>query len=295
MRGVDQSSRHQPGDREQTTQSRYHVSHCERRTLAIAPEGVKALHRVGPVLFSSRTVWRPPGLRRLRQVRLTRHWRAFFLALAGCAVLGALVVGLAPRFAGAYLLTIYCIPANSVLPVPHEPAVLYFAKFYHPFWVALAATIGTVAVSFADYALIEAAMRHPKISGAREKRLFQWAVRWMQRYPFAIIVLFSLVPLPVYVVRVLAPASGYPVGRYVAAQIVGRFPRFFLLAWIGHTIMLPGWMLLSMFALLLVFMWYAGRNTSGAGLDDDDDEPDDGDELIIPDLTDPDNPAASRG
>jgi membrane protein YqaA with SNARE-associated domain len=239
-------------------------------------------------------VWRPPGYRRLRRIKLNRHWRAFLIALAACAVLGALAVLFAPELAGVFLLAIYCIPANSVLPVPHEPAVLYFAKFYHPVWVALAATAGTIVVSFADYALIEAAMRHPRISGAREKGLFKWAVKWMMRYPFWIIVLFSLTPLPIYVVRVLAPASGYPVARYVAAQIVGRFPRFLALAWLGHALMIPGWVLLAMFVLLLGFMWLASRNTSNAGLDDEEEEAPDAEELEIPDLSDPEHPAPAQ-
>jgi membrane protein YqaA with SNARE-associated domain len=224
-------------------------------------------------------------------MKLTRHWRAFFVSLAVCAVFGLATVLFAPDLAGLFLLAIYSIPSNSVLPIPHEPAILYFATVYHPVWVALAGTVGTVAVSFADYALVEAAMRHPKISGAREKGLFKWAVKWMQRFPFWIIVLFSLTPLPIYVVRVLAPASGYPIARYVAAQVVGRFPRFLLLAYIGYSIQLPGWVLLAMFALMLAFMWLASRNTSGAGLDDDDDEPADAEELAIPDLHDPENPA----
>lgn len=216
----------------------------------------------------------------------------FFWGLAACALVGGLLVTLAPRFDGLFLLAIYCIPANSVLPIPHEPGVLYVAQFYHPVWVALAATTGAVVVSFADYALVKAAMRHPRVSGATEKGLFKWAVKWMQRFPFWIIVLFSLTPLPIYVVRLLAPASGYPIERYVAAQLVGRFPRFLLLAWIGQTVMLPGWALFTMFALLLGFMWIASRNTSSAGLDDDDDETEDGEELEIPDLHDPEHPGA---
>jgi membrane protein YqaA with SNARE-associated domain len=228
-------------------------------------------------------------------MKLTRHWRMFFVALAACAAVGTVIVALAPRFAGIFLLTIYCIPSNSVLPIPHEPAVLYFARFYHPVWVALAGTIGTVVVSFADYAVVEAAMRHPRVSGATEKALFKWALKWMVRYPFWIIVLFSLTPLPMAVVRILAPASRYPVGRYVAAQIVGRFPRFLLLAWIGHAFVMPAWLLVVMMGVMVGSMWLASRGSSSIGLDDDD-EPETAEELEIPDLHDPEHPAAaSRG
>jgi membrane protein YqaA with SNARE-associated domain len=224
-------------------------------------------------------------------MKLTRHWRAFFLALAACALGGLAIVAFVPRFAGIFLLMIYCIPSNSVFPIPHEPAVLYFAKYYHPFWVAMAGTIGTVVVSFADYALVEAAMGHPRIAGAREKGLFKWALKWMARFPFWIIVLFSFTPLPISVVRILAPAAHYPLKRYVAALIVGRFPRFYALAWLGHTLVIPTWALVMLMTAMVVLMWLASRNTSSVGLDDED-EPgaEDAEELSIPDLSDPEHP-----
>jgi membrane protein YqaA with SNARE-associated domain len=239
-------------------------------------------------------VWRPPGYRRLRRVKLNRHWRAFLIALSVCAALGLAVVSFAPQLAGLFLLCIYNIPANSILPVPHEPAILYFAKFYHPALVALAATAGSVAVSFADYGIVEAAMNHPRIAGAREARLFRWAVKWMMRFPFWTLVLFSFIPvLPIYVVRVLAPASGYPSRRYVLALIVGRYPRFLALAWLGRTIDLPTWVIVAMLVLLISFTVIASRKTSAAGLDDDEEDEKLGQPLEIPDLSDPENPGAS--
>lgn len=214
-----------------------------------------------------------------RTLRLNRYWRAFFYGLCGIALAGALALAFAPRLAGLFLLALYCIPSNSVLPIPHEPGVLYFARFYDPAWIALAATTASVIVSFADYAIVEAAMKKPSLSGAQHSRVFRWAVRWMQRWPFAIVSLFSLVPLlPISVIRVLAPASGYSIRRYVVAQIVGRLPRFYLLAWLGQTLEFPSWALGLMFVLLLVTFWLTGRGDGEAapgpaGVADEDGDP----------------------
>lgn len=238
-------------------------------------------------------MWRTPSLRRLRRLKLDRYWRAFFIGLTLCAVAGALVVWLAHDYAGLFLLGIYSIPSNSIIPVPHEPAILYFAKFYHPVSIALVATLGTVVVAFADYAIVEAAMRHPRVSGAREARLFRWCVKWMTRWPFAIIVLFTLTPLPIYVVRVLAPATGYPLRRYILALIVGRFPRFLALAYIGYFVPIPGWALLAMFVLLILFMWLGSRTGGAAAEDDEDEVIDDAVVLDLPDLTDPEHPTTA--
>ena len=193
----------------------------------------------------------------LLRLRLNHWWRAFVLALVAYALIGAVVVAFVPDLAGVFLLGAYCIPANSVIPVPHEPAILYFAQFYDPFWCALAGTVGSLIACYADYALVGAAMRSRALARTRSSRLFQWSTKWMRRYPFAITVLFSFLPLPISIVRILAPAVDYNVRRYMIAQIVGRFPRFYLLALIGHAFRIPGWILIGM-GIGLVMMFLLG-------------------------------------
>jgi membrane protein YqaA with SNARE-associated domain len=232
-------------------------------------------------------VWRPPSLRRLRKLRLSRRWRQFFIALCGVASVGLVIVALAPRLAGLYLLGLYCIPSNSILPIPHEPGVLYMARWYPPWEIAIAATVASAVVAFADYALVELAMRHPRIQGARDARMMRWAVKWMTRFPFAIIVAFSLVPLlPISIVRALAPISGYPLRRYIAALVVGRLPRFFLLAWLGNAVTIPTWVLLLVTAATLAMMILGSPPTPAV----DDEELPGAEEILVPDLTDPAHP-----
>lgn len=233
-------------------------------------------------------MWRIPGLQRLRRFELSKHWRLFFYALALAALVGGLVLWFAPDYAGLYLFGVYAIPSNSIVPVPHEPGLLYFAQFYHPAWIAIAGTLGTGVAAFADYGVVEAAMRHPKINGARQARLYKWAVKWLMRYPFATCFLFSFTPLPIYVVRVLAPASGYPVQRYVCAIMLGRLPRFFAIAWIGYLFPLPGWFLGALFVALIAVLFIASRSTRSGTTADAAEEPIE--EIVIPDLTDPDHP-----
>lgn len=192
--------------------------------------------------------------------RRVAYWRWFFGGLAAMVAIG-LVAALIDRDAlGLLWLGLYCVPTNSIFPLPHEPGVLYFAQLYDPLAITIVATAASVVMSFADYAMVEAWMRHPRLGAVQHTRIFRWAVRWMQRYPFAIITLFALTPLPISVVRILAPASGYPVWRYVAAQIVGRLPRFYVLAWLGAVIHFPAWTLVIMFAVMLGMVWISHRS-----------------------------------
>lgn len=188
---------------------------------------------------------------RRRQRALTSHWRSFGIALAAGGALGALVLLFVPWAAGLFLFGIYSIPSNSMVPVPHEPGLLYFAKYYHPFGIALAGTLGTAVAAFADYELVERALRHPRMRDTRDTRIYRFALRWLMARPFITVVLFAATPLPIYVVRILAPASGYPVGRYIAALMVGRFPRFYVVAWLGYIFPIPTWILILMFVALV--------------------------------------------
>ncbi len=234
-------------------------------------------------------------VRRRRRLTLPRYWRMFAVALGVLAVAGGALIFLAPALSGLFLLALYCIPSNSIIPIPHEPGLLYFARYYDPIWIAVAGTVGSIVVSFSDYALVEWGMRHPRTQGAREARVFRWAVRWMARAPFWIVVAFSLVPfLPLSPIRILAPASGYPVWRYIGAQIVGRMPRFYGLAWLGATIQLPGWALLAMFGMLLMSLFWGSRSAAkdeatvvaeGAIIE----------EIVLPDLSDPEHPIGAVG
>jgi membrane protein YqaA with SNARE-associated domain len=199
------------------------------------------------------------------RIELNGYWRAFVAGLCACAALGVAIMIFAPDLVGIFLCALYAIPSNSVFPIPHEPGLLFFAKYYDPLWIAAAATFGSIVMSFADYAMVETMLRRSRLARqTRDSRLMQWGVRWMKRWPFGVVVVFSLVPLPITVIRVLAPLSGYPIGRYIAAQIVGRFPRFLILAMIGHAIQVPTWILAALTLLLIVALWAAGRDT-GAG------------------------------
>ena len=192
-------------------------------------------------------------------VSLTRYWRWFLAGLVALLAIGGAAVVIDPELGGLVALALYCIPTNSVLPLPHEPGILYFARSYDPIWIALVATAASTITSFADYAMVGAAMKHPRMVGIRGTRMFRWAVRWMKRWPFAIVVVFSLTPLPITVIRILAPASGYPIGRYVVAQAIGRLPRFLVLAWLGSEFHFPTWLLIAMFGALLAVFWLSGR------------------------------------
>jgi uncharacterized membrane protein YdjX (TVP38/TMEM64 family) len=85
------------------------------------------------------------------------------------------------------------------------------------------------------------------LTGYKEKAWYQKAARLFMKYPFAVIVVAGFTPIPFFPFKFLSFSLRYPLARYLIALLVGRFPRYVLLAWIGHVIQIPTWLLIAVF------------------------------------------------
>ena len=136
----------------------------------------------------------------------------------------------------------YSIPGNSFILLPHEPGVLYAGTLYNTAVVALVGGLATIPASTIDYQLFKRALRLGFMAQVRQSRLSDFARRAFSIQPWWTTVMFAFSPIPFYPVRIAAPLSDYPATRYVTAVLIGRVPRYFLLAWGGdYTARLLGW------------------------------------------------------
>jgi len=136
-------------------------------------------------------------------------------------------------------------PLSPLLPTAFEATLLYYARFY-PAWVL--ALVGTAAASLAEavnYRLVDWAAESPKVSALKAGKAVRWSIDAFSRAPFwtTAIVIFS--PIPDSAVRILAPLSRYPLSKFLAAVAFGRFPRLLLIAGFGVLVDMPTWLLLA--------------------------------------------------
>jgi membrane protein YqaA with SNARE-associated domain len=73
-----------------------------------------------------------------------------------------------------------------------------------------------------------------------------------KRVPFLVLAASGVTPLPFFPFKAMAFAEHYPLGKYLAAIAVGRFPRYVLLAWLGVVIQIPTWILVALFAVMIL-------------------------------------------
>ena len=98
--------------------------------------------------------------------------------------------------------------------------------------VALVGATASTIANLNDYHLFTLALRHRHVGRIRHTRLYDASARWFARSPFAILVIFNIVPIPIDVIRMLAVTYRYPRGAFAAANFVGRLVRYAVIAFV---------------------------------------------------------------
>jgi len=157
-------------------------------------------------------------------------------------------------------LAFYSIPSNAAISVfPHEPVLLYFGKFANVWIGAAVATAGTLVAGIMDYTVFVPLLQLRSIQGYRDVRLYRKAIDLYRRWPFLMLVVAGLTPLPFFPFKFLSFSDAYPMGRYLAAIAVSRFPRYLILLWAGAVFDIPTWILAALFlGILLAYAWRGG-------------------------------------
>jgi membrane protein YqaA with SNARE-associated domain len=151
------------------------------------------------------------------------------------------------------ILFVYAFASNVALAIiPHEPVVIWYGAQVGVWLTAAIATAGTLAASLIDHRVFVPLLLRASDSRPLSTGPVGLMLRLFGRAPFTIIALSGLTPLPFWPFKALAFAKGYPLGRYLAAVAVGRFPRYLLLAWLGVVLRLPTWALVAALLVLLI-------------------------------------------
>ena len=187
-----------------------------------------------------------------------RHRKSRLLAVIGAgltAIATFVFLHVFPQDLELVVFGLYSIPSHMLISIfPHEPALLYAAKFYPELAVATAGIIGCMLAGVFDYCLLGWLFNHRIVRPKFENtRLYRATLAFFQKAPFWMLVVAGLTPIPFYPVKLISIASNYPLWRYEAALLVGRFPRFWLLAWLGYIIQVPNSILIALGLLIVAF------------------------------------------
>jgi uncharacterized membrane protein YdjX (TVP38/TMEM64 family) len=137
-------------------------------------------------------------------------------------------------------------PASPLLPAAFEPVLMAYGRSHPPLLIALIAVATSVAVESVNYLGYGYLLRSRRLGRVREISARLTAL--FARRPFLVCLLIAATPLPDWSVRILGALARYPARRYLLAFALGRVPKFWLLATLGHALQLSGSILLAVAA-----------------------------------------------
>lgn len=182
--------------------------------------------------------------------------KTFLFALQISFVLTLLVVWVTSKSLqeskSLWVLFFYSFPSEFLIAtVPHEPALLYFGKFYHPLTVALVAIPSTLFTEMLNYSAFKYIIDLRIFTKLREKKAVQKMVQFFKKAPFLTLWVAGITPIPFYPLRFLVVLARYPLLKYILAVFLSRFPRFIILAYVGYKIQISDYLLIAMFVVLI--------------------------------------------
>jgi len=116
--------------------------------------------------------------------------------------------------------------------------------------VGLVGAVGSTVANLNDYHLFTWMLRHHRIAAIRTTKVYRLASRWFGRSPFVIVAAFNIIPIPVDVIRMLAATYRYPRVPFAAANFIGRFVRYAIIAAVTYLLGEKGY--IAVVALLVL-------------------------------------------
>jgi uncharacterized membrane protein YdjX (TVP38/TMEM64 family) len=182
----------------------------------------------------------------------TMYYAGIFLSLL---LLLCLFIWLAaPKYTEFIPYTLYIVASTTFLAIPHEPLVLLYGNHYGPYLPVLFGILPTIIGCYVDYLILTPLFKLKHAEKLKQTKFYVFSLKYFSKLPFITISLVALSPVPFYPVRFLSVASSYPVYRYASAVVLGRIPRFFILAVGGGMFDIP---LVYIILIFIVFVgWY---------------------------------------
>jgi membrane protein YqaA with SNARE-associated domain len=141
----------------------------------------------------------------------------------------------------SFCTTLTPLPANWIVAgMATQSAAIAGDAWSVALLVGLAGAVGSTIANLNDYYIWTWLLRSRRVAKVRNARWYAAAARWFSRSPFLILTIFNIIPIPVDVIRLLAITYRYDRLKFTAANFLGRFIRYAVMAFVTYQFRL-GW------------------------------------------------------
>ncbi|HTM57946.1 MAG TPA: VTT domain-containing protein [Candidatus Udaeobacter sp.] len=144
---------------------------------------------------------------------------------------------------------------GATLSIATTPVLLHYGQSHPPLLVAVlggtASALGSAVQLFALRAALSSNHAWTRRFAPSRERVDQ-ALRSHPSASFIALAVARATPLPDMPLKIVAAAVRYPISLYTLAVLIGSLPYYFALAWLGHVVRFPVWLLVAAVGVVLI-------------------------------------------
>ena len=149
---------------------------------------------------------------------------------------------------------LYSIPSNAAISLfPHEPVLVQLGKSFNPFLLAYIGTLGTIVAGILDYFIFVPMFSASAIDKLKKTTGYIRAADLFNKQPFLTIIVAGFSPIPFFPFKFVVFSTKYPLGKYLLSLVIGRYPRYYLLALLGYSFNIPEPLIIGVFIIMLMY------------------------------------------
>ncbi|MFC1716166.1 VTT domain-containing protein [Candidatus Poribacteria bacterium] len=135
----------------------------------------------------------------------------------------------------------YMAVACSFFPLPTPQIVMGYAQRYDPASIAILGGIAFCISALIDYSLVTVAFRYERVGRIKATRKYGCMERLFNKCPFISLMIAAFIPIPLEPIKLTACANRYNRATFLLACLIGRTPRYYLLARLQRDLLhIPG-------------------------------------------------------
>ncbi len=178
----------------------------------------------------------------------------FLLSIIAVIYTAVLAAFTYPEFKELLFFNFYMILSNCFAGMifPHEPLMIYFGKIYPFYMPVVIAVVPTIIGCAIDYLVLIPLFKTKFLRKMQNSGIHSRAAYYFRKKPFQTVVIFALLPLPFYPVRILSVTTKFPFKKYATSVVLGRIPRYLFLAYSGKTFNIPDYVIVLLFVIIAI-------------------------------------------
>ena len=143
--------------------------------------------------------------------------------------------------------------ATTLLPLPTQPPPIYLGQFYSPYLIAFLGALGAACSHFCEYHVIRFFLEKGKLKWLNENpKLEKIKAKVKDHLFWGLLISAATGIVPSDLVRLFSTLTKFNPFLASLAIFIGRFPRYFMWAYLGQQFKISFQTLALLFVILLL-------------------------------------------